>query len=152
MKRTLLLLLVILSGYSNTLAQIKDVKPERSKLEGIWGYKDAQSSYITREANKAVERLGEADLTIEYEIRWKEGYDHDLIVTKVIFGTKTPEIVKGSTYKVGDVLQIKVLKVTDQYYQYNIKYKGFDQRDQFLFRITKEQQQQIESSKTGKTI
>jgi len=140
MRKTLFIILAILIGSSGSFAQSGKIKTERTKLEGTWSYQDAQLSYITREANKATEKLGEVDVTIQYEIRWKDGLNHDLVVTKIITGANTPDVVKTSLYKVGDVLQVTVLEVTGEYYKYNLKYKAIDQRDQFLFKIAKEQQ------------
>jgi len=145
MKKLIILLLLAFTAFS-AYPQNKKLKAERAKLEGFWAYKDAPLSCILRQADKAGEQLGEMDLMVQYDIVWKEGLNHDLVVTKIIPGEKTPPIVLANLsklYKIGDVLQVTVLEVKDDYYKYNIRRNNLEQKDQYLYRIPKEQYERV---------
>jgi hypothetical protein len=143
MKKIAIILLVLFIGSYNAYPQSKKLKAERAKLEGFWAYKDAPRSCILRQADKAGEQLGELDILVQYDIIWKDGLDHDLVVTKVFPGENTPMAVMPNLYKIGEALHVQVLKVKDDYYRYSLIYKNIKQKDQYLYRIPKEQSERV---------
>ena len=139
MKRIILLLLCQ-SFLCQTFSQEKKNTCDRKSLEGFWQYPDAPQSFMLIQSDKAGEKLGETDMLIQYDIHWKDGCNHDLIVTKVVIGKNTPKAILPylSLYKIGDVVEIPVLEVTDKYFKYNSTFKGKTYKNMCLERIPKE--------------
>ena len=137
MRQIIFILLLQLFAFSAFSQEKKDVC-NRKLLEGFWHYTDAPQSFMLIQSDKAGEKLGEADMMIEYQIRWKDGCNHDLVVTKVFVGEKTPLAFLPHLYKIGDVIQVTVLEVTEKYFKYNSTYKGKTQKNMQLFRVPKE--------------
>ena len=107
----------------------------RAMLQGFFEYREASQSFLYREKNRAAEKLGEIDVLIQYDIRWKSDCDHDLVVTKVLIGDNTPKTVIPYLYKIGDVINVQIQEVTKDYYTYTITAKGITKYGQTLYRI-----------------
>jgi len=139
-----LIVLLILS--LNITAQTEDCPPqystscERSQLEGFWYYKDSPTSVILRQADKAGEKLMEVGIMTDYEIIWKDGCNHDLVVKAVYVdvGTETPDLMKRFLQRPGDRMSYQITAIYQDSMKYLLTFKGKTTCEQTLIRVPKE--------------
>jgi len=98
---------------------------DRKKLEGLYTYTASPTTFVLREANKMIEKLGDIGVITEYSIRWqsKATCDHQLIVTKVTTTSRTPASYKPYLLAVGDTFNITVLDVTDKHLAFRTRWR-----------------------------
>lgn len=116
---------LLLSSYTIPADGDNAGKCNRKSMEGLYTYLASPTTFVFREANRMTERLGDIGVITEYEIRWssKISCDHQLVVTKVTTTKITPAEMKPYLLKAGDVLNITVLNVTEEYMSFRTRWK-----------------------------
>ncbi len=110
---------------------------DRKKLEGFWYYPAAPASTMLRESNQAGENLGEIGVMVHYDIRWKNGCDHDLVVKAVYTDIDkiTPASFKPHLFKVGETLSYRITAVYADSMKYTVTHRGKTTCEQTLYRV-----------------
>ena len=62
----------------------------RVQLEGFWYYADAPKNTILRRPHQVGEQITDLGIMVNYDIKWQDGCNHDLIVKEVYFDEKVP--------------------------------------------------------------
>ncbi|MBQ21665.1 MAG: hypothetical protein CMD31_12995 [Flavobacteriales bacterium] len=111
----------------------------RVQLEGFWYYADAPNNTILRNPHQVGEQIADLGIMINYDIKWQDGCNHDLIVKQVYFDEKVPNSARNAhIFYPGEVIHHQVTAVWADSIKYKVTIKGITTCEQTLYRVPKE--------------